>query len=157
MQMKLSNALKNLSQAVLLANKTCVLQVNNKLNVDAATISSWCGPDNHLYVVTSDDNVHVGIVDVVFDLANRRMGVGIWVESGLKQVIGLIIELMKNSGIAKLNVLVDPRITAQEILRDAGLVPEVRLRQHLFVDGRMVSVVSYGGSDVDVTTDQPES
>lgn len=150
--MKLSNALKSLSQATLLANKTSVLQVNNKLSVDAAAIQEWCGPDSHMYLCTDDHNVQVGIADVVFDAANRKMDVGLFVESDLAGALVAILDLMKVSGMSKINVLVDPRIASPETLRDAGLVPEVRLRQHLFVDGRLVSIVSYGGSDVELAS-----
>src|SRR5690349_18879697 len=102
--MKLSSALKNLSQATLLANKTSVLQVNNKLTVEAGTIQEWCGSDNHMYLCTDEHNVFVGIADVTFDLANRKMDVGLFVESDLAGALAVILELMKSSGMAKINV-----------------------------------------------------
>lgn len=96
-----------------------------------------------------DDGIMFGIADYVQNISHHSMRLHAYFEKAtledIKEAVRLVQRMAATSGARKMNLVVaSEHESLADILRELGFSPEVRMRQHSFVNGSFLSVSEYG-------------
>jgi hypothetical protein len=102
-----------------------------------------------IFGIQEDDGVMIGVVDYSQNLAHQSIRFHIAFERGtvddIKKAVRMLQRMAATSGALKINLVVmSDHDSLADSLRELGFAPEVRMRQHSFAGGQLVSISEYG-------------
>jgi hypothetical protein len=132
----------------MMALKSSVLCLHQKAVVQPTKSLMATTSEYQCFGIQADSAVFVGVAD--FDISQKHgtAKCGLFLEQKdirLKDAVVAIKEFAKNTGMAKISVsLLCGEDGIADTMREAGFLPEVRFRSHMYVGGSLFTTTEYG-------------